>query len=71
MIIFLSVAAYIDPNSGGLLFQILAAVFVFVSSLFLFFSSRIKMGFARLRRAFRERHGPAETQTTGNDQQAE
>lgn len=45
--------AYIDPSSGGLLFQILAAVFVALSGLVLFFSSQIKMGFARLLRWLR------------------
>lgn len=49
------ILAYIDPNSGGLLFQLLAAAFVLISSLFFFFSSQIKMGIARLRRFFKER----------------
>lgn len=49
------ILAYIDPNSGGLLFQLLAAAFVLLSGLFFFFSSQIKMAFARLRRFFKER----------------
>lgn len=71
MFILLTIAAYIDPNSGGLLFQILAAIFVIISSLFLFFSSQIKMGFARLKRVLRERGSASETPTTDGEQQAE
>ncbi len=48
-------AAYIDPNTGGLLFQLLAGLFVALSGIFLLFSSRIRMGFARLRRYMRDR----------------
>jgi hypothetical protein len=47
--------AYIDPNSGGMLFQILAVAFGLLSGLILFFSSRIKMLFARLMRKVRNR----------------
>jgi hypothetical protein len=49
--------AYIDPNSGGMLFQLLAAAFVMLSGLVFFFSSQIKMMVARLRRYVRERRG--------------
>ena len=49
------ILAYIDPNSGGLLFQLLAAAFVLLSGTFFFFSSQIKMGIARLRRYFKEK----------------
>lgn len=49
--------AYIDPNSGGALFQLLAAAFVFLSGIIFFFSSQIKMMVARLRRYWRERRG--------------
>lgn len=45
--------AYIDPSSGGLLFQILAAVFVALSGMVLFFSSQIRMMLARLQRWLR------------------
>lgn len=51
-------AGYIDPNSGGLLFQLLAFLFASVSGLILFFSSRIRMGWAQLRRRWRERDKP-------------
>ena len=46
---------YIDPNSGGMLFQALLIVFGVISGTVLIFSSKIKMGFARLMRTFREK----------------
>jgi len=46
---------YIDPNTGGLLFQVLAVIFTLLSGFLFFFSNRIKMGFARLRRVIREK----------------
>lgn len=42
---------YIDPSSGGLLFQILAIAFTTISGVILLFSNRIKMFFSRLRRS--------------------
>ncbi len=41
---------YIDPNTGGMLFQVLTAVFVVASGVILVFSSRLKMLWARLKR---------------------
>lgn len=41
---------YVDPNTGGMLFQFLAASFVVISGFILVFSGKIKMFFARLRR---------------------
>jgi|APFre7841882630_1041343.scaffolds.fasta_scaffold61591_2 hypothetical protein len=46
---------YIDPNTGGMLFQILLAVFGVISAVVLIFSGRIRQIFARLRRKIRER----------------
>jgi hypothetical protein len=46
---------YIDPNSGGLLFQVLAILFGVFSGTVLLFSSRIKMGISRIKRSLRER----------------
>jgi hypothetical protein len=43
-------AAYIDPNTGGMVFQLLAVIFSVVSGLVLLFSSRIRMAFFRLKR---------------------
>jgi hypothetical protein len=42
--------AYIDPSTGGMLFQILAVFFAFFSGILFFFSRQIKSGFARLKR---------------------
>ena len=47
-------AAYIDPNTGGMLFQVLAIVFAFLSGSLLFFSAKIRMFFAKIFRRFRE-----------------
>ena len=46
--------AYIDPNTGGQLFQLLAVLFASLSAILLFFSSQIRMGVNRLRRYLRE-----------------
>jgi hypothetical protein len=43
-------AAYIDPNTGGMLFQLLAVIFGVLSGIILIFSSRIKMLYFRIRR---------------------
>ena len=45
---------YIDPNTGGMLFQILAVVFTAISGLILVFSGRIRMFLTRIRRRSRE-----------------
>ena len=45
--------AYIDPSTGGLLFQVLAAAFALVSGFALIFSRQIRMAFARARRFLR------------------
>jgi hypothetical protein len=46
-------AAYIDPNTGGMLFQMLAVLFGLFSGIILFFSSKIKMFFFRVMRGVR------------------
>jgi len=48
-------AKYIDPNTGGMLFQFLAVAFALLSTVFLFFSGQIKAVFSRLKRSVRER----------------
>jgi len=48
--ILLTPRAYIDPNTGGMLFQILAVLFGVISGLFLVFSGRIKNLFYKIRR---------------------
>ncbi len=47
-------AAYIDPNTGGMLFQVLAVLFGVISAMLLLFSSKIKMAFYQLKRRLRE-----------------
>ncbi len=53
--------AYIDPNTGGMLFQVLAVLFAAFSGIVLFFSRQIKTFFARLMRTLRERGGSDKT----------
>ena len=43
-------AAYIDPNTGGMLFQILAVLIGALSGIVLIFSRRIKMMYYRISR---------------------
>ena len=45
---------YIDPNTGGMLFQILAASLAAISGVLLIFSRRIREWFARMRRSSRK-----------------
>ena len=51
---------YIDPNTGGMLFQVLAAGFAALSGFVLIFSRQIRRFWARLRRRLRERSEPHE-----------
>ncbi len=44
---------YIDPNTGGMLFQALAGVIAVVAGVLFFFSRQIRSGIARLRRGRR------------------
>jgi hypothetical protein len=46
-------AAYIDPNTGGMLFQILAVLIGVLSGLLLLFSSQVKKAFYRIKRSLR------------------
>lgn len=52
---------YIDPGSGGMLFQILAVAFGVISGTVLMFSGRIKMAIAKWRRSMRKEN---ESETT-------
>jgi hypothetical protein len=45
---------YIDPNTGGVLFQVLAGTLVALSGVVFFFSRRIREGLARIRRKMRK-----------------
>ncbi len=44
---------YIDPNTGGMLFQLLAVLFALFSAFILFFSRQIRMWLARVARLVR------------------
>ena len=46
-------AAYIDPNTGGMLFQILAVMFGAISGLILIFSGKIRSFYYKTRRRMR------------------
>jgi len=48
------VKMYIDPNTGGILFQALAGLVAVLSGVLFFFSRRIRSGIARLRRGRRK-----------------
>ncbi len=45
---------YIDPNTGGILFQALAGAFAVVSVLVLSFGGRIRLFFAKIMRKIRK-----------------
>ena len=45
---------YIDPNTGGVLFQALATILAVGAGALLIFSGKIREVFARLRRRFRK-----------------
>jgi len=45
---------YIDPNTGGILFQALAGVFAVISGVLFVFSRQIRERIARLRRRGRK-----------------
>jgi len=49
--------AYIDPNTGGMLFQLLATSFALLSGVVLIFSRQIRAGFARFKRFVRNMMG--------------
>ena len=66
----LTIEAYIDPNTGGMLFQILAVLFAAFSGILLFFSRQIKTTFARLMRRLRgdtEESPPGGESSSGDD----
>ena len=45
---------YIDPNTGGMLFQVLASMLAVFSGLALLFSGKIRAAIGRLRRSARD-----------------
>ena len=58
-------ASYIDPNTGGMLFQILAVIFGVLSGIVLIFSSRIKMLIFRIIRLMNGSKGDQPSQEDG------
>ncbi len=58
---------YIDPNTGGMLFQILVVLFGVISAAILLFSGKIRIAFARLRRRMRDRNKPATSEPVSDD----
>jgi hypothetical protein len=42
--------AYIDPNTGGMIFQVLAPILAMITSAWLFARDRIKAAFYKVRR---------------------
>ena len=56
--------AYIDPNTGGMLFQALAAGFALLSGGILLFSRQIRAGFARLKRFMRSKFSKSDDAET-------
>ena len=48
---------YIDPNTGGILFQALAIGLAAVSGILLIFSRKIRETIARMRRSSRKEEG--------------
>ena len=57
---------YIDPNTGGMLFQVLAALLAVFSGTALLFSSKIRAFVARLRRNKRQESDDSQPTEPGN-----
>jgi len=57
---------YIDPNTGGMLFQLLAVFLALFSGILFFFSRQIRAFFARLKRKFK-RENPDEESESADD----
>lgn len=58
---------YIDPNTGGMIFQMLAVLVGLLSGVLLFFSGRIRMAIARLKRFVRERREETKEEVAGQE----
>jgi hypothetical protein len=51
---------YIDPNTGGILFQALAGLLAVITGVLFFFSRNIRQWFARMRRRGRKDENDAQ-----------
>jgi hypothetical protein len=60
---------YIDPNTGGMLFQILAVLFGVFSGVVLIFSGKIRMFFARMTRRKHEQMAEETSSATDTDKE--
>ena len=58
--------AYIDPNTGGMVVQILATSFALLSGIALVFARQIRMAVARLLRSLRRL--PGDDKSQGQDE---
>lgn len=66
--VFAAPLAYIDPNTGGMLAQVLIVVLGMLTGVWFFFANRIKMSFNRMMRNFREKkNGTAAQEITASD----
>jgi len=63
--------AYIDPNTGGMLFQALATAFALLSGVALVFSRQIRAFFGRARRSIRQRRDAGASDAQATSQQRE
>lgn len=52
-----SAFAYIDPNTGGFLFQMLAPLVAIFMSVWMFFSNQVKAVWHRIRKVFNRNAG--------------
>ena len=59
---------YIDPNTGGMLFQLLAVFLALFSGILFFFSRQIRSGFARFRRMIKREQPPDDKPESSEDQ---
>jgi hypothetical protein len=57
---------YIDPNTGGMLFQVLATMLAVISGLALLFSGKIRAWVARMRRTLRGKPAADDPDMTGD-----
>jgi hypothetical protein len=63
--------AYIDPNTGGMLFQVLATALALLSGVALVFSRQIRVISARAMRSLRRMSGRGDPQAQGTHTQSE
>jgi uncharacterized YccA/Bax inhibitor family protein len=61
-------AAYIDPNTGGAIFQILAVLIGVISGMLLLFSSQVKKVFYRIKRSVRGEKSELSDESQPDDQ---